>query len=232
MWTLLAQTAAAGESAKQLSSSAFKALRSASGFPFEQYFMDFTARLDYLQAGLFVAIGLACLLYGWKIFKVLVLVNAALVGVLAGHLLDQRFAVGWWLTPVGGVVLAVLAWPLMRYAVCLLGGLAGAVLGAFVARSLMLTGPLIGAGALIGLVTMGLLAFIVFRAIVICFTSMQGSLLTVAGVVAGIARFQNMSSTIDQGLTRHQYLLPVLVVIPALIGFVYQIHRGDGKGKG
>jgi len=220
MSIVLAQVQAAGNS-------------SISRFPpstvMEQRFWDHVSQLNYAEAGLLIGAGLVYLLYGWKIFKILVMVNAALAGAWIAYWLAQRYEIGWWLSPIGGLVLAILAWPLMRYAVCLMSGLAGALLGAFVARSLMLSNTLVLASAALGLVTLGLLAFIIFRVIVVGFTSVQGSLMTVGGLVGMVAKVQNMSDAIQKGLFDRHYMLPIMVFIPALIGFVYQNHGLIGK---
>ncbi len=198
----------------------------------EQNFWDQVSRLNYAEAGLLIGGGLVYLLYGWKIFKILVMINAAMAGAWIAYWLSQRFDIGWWLSPIGGIVLAVLVWPLMRYAVCVMGGLAGALLGAFVARSLVLNNSLVLAGAAIGLVALGLMAFIIFRQIVVGFTAVQGSLMTAAGVIGGIAlRFPEVAQNIQKGLFDRHYMLPVMVFIPALIGFVYQNHGGGGGKK-
>lgn len=201
-----------------------------SNIQIEQWFWDHVHELNYVAAGLLVAAGLVYLLYGFKIFKILVIINAALLGVAAGAWIDQQFEqVGWWVMPVAGVVLALLAWPLMRYAVCVMGGLAGAVVGAFIWRSFQLPENMLWAGSAIGLVALGLLAFIVFRVIIIGFTSLQGSLMAVAGTVALAAKWDQVAQPIKDGILGEPWVLPVAVLIPALIGFVYQMQRGDGK---
>ncbi len=198
----------------------------------EQWFWDHATGLNYVAAGLIIAAGLVYLLYGYKIFKVLVIVNAALLGATGAHWIDQQFdQVDWWVIPVGAAALALIAWPLMRFAVCVMGGLAGAVLGAFVWRSFQLPDNMLWAGSAIGLVALGLLAFIIFRIIIIGFTSLQGALMAVAGSVALAARWEQVSDEVRDGILNQPWMLPVVVLLPALIGFVYQCSRGEKKDE-
>ena len=201
-----------------------------SGSP-EELFWNWVSGMNCLHAALFVGAGLVYLLYGWKVFKILVVINAALLGAWAGHWLGQVRGLGWWPAPVGCVAFAALSWPFMRYAVSLMGGLAGAVLGVLAARSLGLEGPALAAGAVIGMATLGLLAFVFLRILVSGLSAVQGAVMTVGGLVAIVSRFRDMGGHIRTALYGHGYLLPLLVVVPAIIGFAYQFRRGPGQEK-
>jgi hypothetical protein len=200
-----------------------EALSAGSGAAPEERFWQVVSGVSYLEASLLLAVGLVYLLYGFKIFRILVMVNAALLGAWAGEWASGRFGWPWWVALLGASALGVLAWPLMRYAVCLMGGLAGAFLGAMIARSAAPDATSVAVGAGIGLAVLGVLAFVIFRIVIICFTSLQGALLTVAGVVGLVARFEKAAAAVHAALVGRPYLLAILIGVPAVIGVVYQL---------
>lgn len=210
---------------------AVDAFRSAARLPAGEAFWQWVASLGYIEAAVSIAIGLVYLLYGFKIFKVLVIINAAALGAWAGWLATQHMQLPVWTPAAAGVAAGVLAWPLMRYAVCLMGGLAGSLIGAYVARSMAMTDRNVMIAAVVGLAILGMLSFVVFRVVVIGFTALQGALLAVAGIVAIVARSMHLEEPFRRGLASRPLTLLTLVLAPAAVGFVYQVLRKDGDKK-
>jgi hypothetical protein len=194
-------------------------------------FISALEQVSLLPAVLLVASGIVYMLYGWKIFKMLVVINAILLGAILGsHLggllrtpeMPLYMAIG------VGALFAMLAWPTMRYAVSIMGGLAGCLLGygvwqyaAHATDNLEMT-RYGWAGALVGLVFLGLLAFIMFRVAVISWTAFQGAMMSVAGLVALLMKHQQFHGDLHAALVSNIHLLPLLVGVPAGIGFIYQ----------
>ncbi len=184
-----------------------------------------------VMAMLLFACGLVYMLQGWKIFKVLVVANAAVLGAVVGGKLGMLLhgQNTWLYTGIaGGLLLAVLAGPLMRYAVSLMGGLAGSFLGYALWRYLadtlgqpdMLTYAWVG--ALIGLITLGLLAFVILQIVVTIVTSVQGALMTVCGIVALLMKYQPLRDSLEMPLRHNTHLVLLLIGVPAVIGFAMQ----------
>ena len=187
--------------------------------------------LSIFPALLLAASGVVYLLYGWKVFKGLVIFNALFLGALLGAHLGSLLrnpdmpiyaAIG------GGALMAMLAWPTMKYAVCLMGGLAGSLLGfgiwvyAAHATNNVESIRYAWAGAVLGLVVLGLLAFIVFRVTVISWTSFQGAVMVLAGSLALLLKHQQFHESIYRTFSGNVHLLPLLVAVPAGIGFIFQ----------
>jgi len=177
------------------------------------------------------ACGMVYLLHGWKTFKVLVIVNAALLGgFLGGNLgrLLQGQNMPVFCGAAGALLLAVLAWPLMKVAIGVMGGLAGGFLGygmwAYVSEAI--GRPAIAehawAGALIGLVTLGLLGFVIFRLVVMVFTSFQGAMMAVSGLVAMLMRLGPLRVRLHDNLASNIHLMVLLIGTPTIIGFAFQ----------
>lgn len=213
--------------------------------PTRDQVVDFLVDLsssDYgvLMAAVLLACGLVYMLQGWKIFKVLVVVNAAVLGAaVGGHIGSLLGGHNTWLYMgiAGGLLLAVLAWPLMKYAVSLMGGLVGGVMGyslwhyvvAMVGQEDLANYAWVG--ALIGLITLGLLAFIILQAVVTIITSLQGSVMTICGIVAIAMRYGPLRETLETPLRHNSHLVALLIIVPAIIGVAFQYSLTGGKGK-
>ena len=151
------------------------------------------AAIGTVEAGLILVVGLTFLLFGWGAFKLFVIGNGAYFGGMLG-----AHAAGTYIGPTlallgmlaGGLVLAVLSLPLIRYAVTVVGGLGGGLLGyhswahvvhAF-ARDDLARYPWVG--ALIGIFMLGFFAFALFRLMVMIVTAFEGSVLAFSGALA------------------------------------------------
>jgi hypothetical protein len=184
--------------------------------------------LDWCQnmspgcATLLVLGGLVYLLFGWHAFKMLVTLNAALMGAYVGALLGQRGGNAVAGACVGGFVCAAIAFPLMKYAVALMGGIFGALLGASLWRTVGLEPHLAWAGAMSGLIGFGLLSFILFRGSVMMYTSLQGSVMLIFGLLGLIYKYQSVAPRLTEHITLKPFMLPIAIFIPALLGLIYQ----------
>src|SRR4051812_46873343 len=79
---------------------------------------------------LMIALGIVYAMYGFSFYKYLITLNAAVVGTALGIIIGQKLGGG--ALPgaiLGGFSAAAVTWPLMRWAVAVMGGLFGAVLG-------------------------------------------------------------------------------------------------------
>jgi tetrahydromethanopterin S-methyltransferase subunit B len=201
------------------------------------------AKTDYgwVMAVVLVACGLVYTLQGWKIFKILVIVNAGLLGaVVGGHVGSVLGGHNTWLYMgiAGGLLLAVLAGPLMKYAISLMGGLAGSFLGYSMWHYVV---ALVGqedlsryawVGAMIGLITLGLLAFIIVQAVVTIITSVQGSVMTICGLVVIVMTCApTATNSLEESLRRNNHLMALLIAVPAIIGVAFQYSLTGKKGK-
>lgn len=191
------------------------------------------AHVPAWQAALAVPVGLVSLLYGLKLFKGMVVIYAAMVGVLLGEAVAAHFG----LPPVvgmivGGTVLAAVAWPLLRYAVGLFGGVAGGLLASMVAYSMAEAPWVVLVAGAVGFAAGVLLAALVFRAVIIFTTAVLGAHLVVVGVVALLSLAPDVGDAVMAGIEARRIFLPVLVGVPALVGILYQAHQGEPAEKG
>lgn len=219
------------------------------------------ARLGAIWALVFIIIGMVCLLNGYKFHKVLTIALLVIIGSMLGYWMGLEIS-GPPFVVAGcvGTLLAVMAFPLMKYAVAVLGGLSGAFIGsnlwAGFGRVLDTTaaervaqhgeeaaaGQLIvkaanampadafWIGALMGLVVCGIAAFALSKITIHLFTSVSGSTIAVFGVIALLLSFDTFSATVATELSRSALVIPLLVFVPAAIGFVLQEMSSGGLG--
>ena len=182
--------------------------------------------LSWLEAVLAISFGVVYMLYGWRIFKILVVICFGLVGLFGGIKIGQQFDAQLLGAVVGFVLLAALSVPLMHWAVSLLGALAGGILTAGLWYAFELPGKYILAGAAIGLIAGGMISFIIFKIAVMLFTSLGGGLVTVAGLVALLHQYESIqeppTEQVKDLFLNENWFLPVLLLIATLIGIAIQ----------
>ncbi|HEX4053440.1 MAG TPA: hypothetical protein VHX86_04170 [Tepidisphaeraceae bacterium] len=176
-------------------------------------------------AALLIILGIIYLLFGYQIFKGLVLVNAAVVGAYIGANLGGDGDPATVCAVVGAVAAAAIAWPTMKYSVALMGGFFGALLGASLWRTMILPPNLVWAGALVGLMAFGLLSFILFRGSVMMYTSLQGAFMMVFGILGLIYQYHEFAIDVTKHLKLEPYWLPAAIFIPAVLGLIFQQHQ-------
>lgn len=183
---------------------------------------DFIVKISWMQAIFAVAFGIIYLIYGWRVFKALVVINMALLGVFIGKYLGEKIGSSIWGAIMGATILGVISWPFMKYAVSGLGAVAGAVVGAALWRTFGLPVDLLWSGALVGLIAGGFLAFSSFKMSIIFFTSLQGSAFLVIGVLALLHDYPNFGIQLSETIKSNIYLLPLLIVGPTFGGIIFQ----------
>jgi len=180
---------------------------------------------------IFLAAGLICLFQGYKIYKTVTVVLALAIGAFAGYYLGKKIHAEYLVAGCLAMLLAVTCFPLMKYAVSALGGLVGAFMGAnsWSALARLLndgSGNSVAQhywiGALIGLLLFGMLAFILFKLVVVMFTSVSGSTIAVLGGLALLLQIDMFQPTVTRSISAHATVLPMLVIVPAIIGFILQ----------
>ncbi|MFP3938600.1 MAG: hypothetical protein ACLFVW_09705 [Phycisphaerae bacterium] len=208
--------------------------------PSQQQFTDALEAMGAFQGVVILAVGVAILLQGWKSFKLVAVLNAAVIGGVVGSHFGGRLD-GENLALIGGVtgglLLAVLAWPAMKAAISVMAAAAGAAIGygvwhyAAVAVGQDSLTEHAWAGALLGMVTLGLLAFVVFQFVVVTLTSVQGSAMAVSGLVSLLYKHPDVRDPLHDTLTTNAFLPPLIVAVPVLIGFVFQYAAVEKKRK-
>jgi hypothetical protein len=181
---------------------------------------------------LLITAGVIYLLFGFRVIKTLVMLNAVIIGGVIGAIIGGHGETALACAIIGAFASAAIAWPAMKYAVALMGGLIGAMLGGAIWHAAGLPPELAWAGALVGLIGFGLLSFILFRGSVMMYTSLQGALMLVLGVLGLMYKYDEVAPQLTTHLHMEPFLLPAAVVIPAMIGLIFQQHQTSPAGGG
>lgn len=194
-------------------------------------YLDFLQLQHPLIALAMIFIGGLFLTYGWKLFKILIAADAVVLGIVCGHIVGAQLNRPNMDIIMGisfGLIFAALVWPLMKWAVCIMGALFGAAVGYVLWRC---TAQAVGyyaladhawAGAVIGLITMALLAFIIFRTVAVMVTSLQGAWLLVSGIGALALAIDGLRENLLTRLYDNPLLVPIFTLIPGVLGIIFQ----------
>lgn len=183
-------------------------------------------QLNMVWAVIFIIVGGLCVLNGYRWHKVVMVLLAGMGGVWAGTLLGQHVGSVTIAATCLALLFAVLAWPLLKYVVALFGGLAGAFAGANLWTAIGQPPDMHYVGALVGLIVVGMLAFMTFRVVVIVLTSVGGASLLVFGVMAAMMHVQSWRGGISDAITTNTLIVPMIVASAAALGAVFQLGGG------
>jgi hypothetical protein len=197
-------------------------LMSPQGLPQQADLLHWAQNMSPGVATALVIGGGAFLVFGYYLFRWFMVMNALIVGGFIGFMIGERAGSPLVGGLVGSVLSAAVAWPFMKYAVALMGGIFGALMGVSLWRTTGLEAHLSWAGALSGLVGFGLLSFIVFRLSVMTFMSLQGSVMLIFGVLGLIYKYQSVAPQVDVNMVSKPFLLPLAIFVPAVLGILYQ----------
>lgn len=191
-----------------------------------------------IVAIIMVVAGVVFLLYGFRLYKALVMVLYAFIGLVVGGIVAAHFGIGslWGAIP-GALLLGLVAWPLHRLGWGILGGLA------FAAAAVIVPGifaavfsGLLGLGMDVWVLLMGLAGFIVglvltmliLRPLIIVITSLCGGSILVQGAMQLVAQWPATGGKMVPFLVSHVWVQVVLVLLLAGIGVVLQFTGGGG----
>ena len=183
--------------------------------------------------GLFLlGAGLAFLLMGFRIFKVLVAISFAVVGFVLAASLSQSAAGQVAGGLVGAVVLAFVSTLAVKLSVALLtGGWSAVAVMALVCRMGLSGTPALVLGG-VSLIVAVSLTFIMFEEIIATVTSFEGTLLFLAGLVVVMSQSPALWRLTRSLLTDNLLFLPFLVLAGTVTGCCFQLAELREKRSG
>ncbi len=185
---------------------------------------EYITSLGLLEALTFISFGAVCLFYGWRVFKILVMISFGLLGSAAGVIISNKITGenNPLLAVVLGVVMAIISVPLMRWAVGILGALAGGLITSGLWIACELPGQYWWAGGLVGIVAGGMISFIVFRIAVMLFSSLGGSMLIVTGFLTLLYLYPQTTEQVKEFFYGPKWFLSAALTVPTIIGIYWQ----------
>lgn len=191
--------------------------------------LDLLSGIHVVVAGVLFVVGILCVLNGYRWHRWVVVVCAFLSGFGLGWVMSQHMQQPYIVAGALALMAAVIANPLLRFAVAIFGGLTGAFIGANLWTGLGYADDNHWAGALMGLILVGMASFLMFRHVVMLFTSIGGGAMAVCGGVSLLLYVPSWREGLSQAITNNQIVIPLLVAVAAVIGFTFQ-HAQSARG--
>jgi hypothetical protein len=191
-------------------------------WPGQMDLLQWSQKMGPGMATVLILLGIVYLLFGLYLFRGLVVANAAIAGALIGAMVGQRTGSDVPCAVLGAFIAAAVAIPMMKWAVAIHGGMLGAALGGVIWRMVNLDPNFAWAGAMMGLIACGMFCFILFHGSVMMYMSLQGSLMLVFGILGLLFKYDDLGPRLTRGLQDRNFILPMAVFIPAVIGLLYQ----------
>ena len=195
------------------------------------YLWERITDLHWLYALLILSVGVVYLLYGWRIFRVLVVISFGFIGMCLGMLTGDHFFISEHAILWGGIIgmglLASVSIPLMKWCVSILGAMAGGIVTSGIWVACGLSETYLPAGFIVGFIAGGLISFIVLKVSVMLFTSMGGGLIMVSALLTLLHQYtinfvDPYSNYTYDLMINNQWFLPTALVIVTVIGILLQ----------
>ncbi len=178
--------------------------------------------MHIVWASVLVVVGALCVLNGYRWHKWVIVICAFLMGLVLGKLLSQQMGQSRIVMAAIGLLFAVAATPFLRFAVAIFGGLTGAFIGANAWSAFSDSPDSHLAGAAMGFIAMGMAAFLMYRLVIVLFTSIGGGAMAVLGILTLMLHVPTWETAIRSSLEANNMLLPLLVTVTAVTGLVLQ----------
>lgn len=195
--------------------------------------LDWLGNLSMFHAAVAVVLGVLCVLNGYRWHKWVMVLLAFAGGYLIGMLLSQHMGPSAIIAISLGLLCAIIAGPMLKVVVAIFAGITGAFIGANI-WSAINTAPtdMSWAGALMGFILLAMASLIVFRLVVVLSTSVGGAMMIVFGGITLLMQVPEWETAVRDGLSNHTLMIPLLVLVAAVGGFVLQESRVRAAGKG
>ena len=166
--------------------------------------------------------GVALMFFGWRMWKLCVMISFALLGAVIGAKVGDPSADQWMYSVCGAVVLGLLSyWP-VNVAVSLLGGMIGSAIITASMAQLGLSGMTLWAVAGVGLIAFTAYSFLNRQYIVIIVTAFFGAVLLISGLASWIMNLPGLYGTLRSMATGSVLVLPFILVVPTIMSSFYQ----------
>jgi hypothetical protein len=193
--------------------------------------LEMLSGLPLLGASVILTVGVLCVLNGYRWHKWVVAALAFICGLGIGFRLSQELGKSTIVAASIGCLCAIIATPLLRITVAIFGGITGAFIGAH-AWTALEANPADAnwAGAAIGFVVVAMASIMLFRLVVVLFTSVGGAAMVVFGGICLMMHVPDWQGAVRANLEGNQHLIPLLLTLAAVSGFVLQESRLRASG--
>lgn len=170
-----------------------------------------------------VIFGLALMLFGWRMWKVTVVLAYALIGAALGAIVGGQNEHQTAFAAVGAVVLAAVSVYPVQYAVAVLGGLIGAGIAHFYLARISLNEIMHWSFCGAAFVAFTGFSFLGKQRVVIFVTAFLGAVLLMSGLTAWAMSIHTFYGTVRALANNSVIVVPFLLLVPTVMSSFYQI---------
>lgn len=169
--------------------------------------------------------GVGLMLFGWKLWKLCVLVAFGIMGAAGGTMLAGEILPPVVPALVGALLVAGLAYCFAPKAVIVLGGLIGAGATISILSAARMAEGVVWIGVVLGFFCAAALAHINRRHLIIGVTAFLGAALLVSGLAALTMALPMLFGTFKAMASYSGIVLPFLLVVPTVMSCFYQVSE-------
>lgn len=194
-------------------------------------FMAVLQQEKFFSAAILVVLGLLLLLLSRWLYRWIIAVDVIAMGwVLAMVMADKSLLAAVVVVAVA-VIAAITLVPMLEMVFALVGAVAGCLMGMAVSHWMHSPPEMVLLAAILGLIAVGVMAFLVFRAALIFFFTLQGSAMFVGGFLALLREDAPVSW--NQWALQARLLTPTALLLLTLgvacLGTLIQQWQWNGK---
>jgi len=202
-----------------------------------QQFVEMCESLPYawLVATSIISVlaGLAFLVWGFRLYRWLVVLMFVVIGIVVGIELANYFGFSQSIGIVAGaVVLGVVAWPLHRVGWGMLGGIVFSVVFAGFAAYAGIEGRLeLILIAVVAFVAGAAVTMLLMKPLIIVITSLVGASVLTEGTVALTMLWPSVGAAVIRVMETRSYILMIVTLVLAAVGSAMQVFDTSEKKK-
>ncbi len=180
------------------------------------------SQFHVVWAAILLVLGLIAITNGYVWRSWIVMIIAFLLGIELGGWASQSMAVSGVVAGSVGLLIAIIAYPMMKHAITICGALAGAFVGANAWTAMGQPPDAYLAGALIGFILFGMMAFLAHNIVTVMMTCIVGSVMMVLGGLALMLQVPGWEEGLGNSLQANTVVIPLITLVIAVFGFVIQ----------
>lgn len=166
--------------------------------------------------------GVALMFFGWRMWKVCVMISFGVIGAAIGAMLVGPSDDQWMYAVCGALALGLLSyWP-VNIAVSLLGGLIGGGMVTMSLAQLGLMGTTLWVAGGVATLAFVAFAFLNRQLVVIVVTAFLGALLLLSGLATWVMALPGFYGSLRTLATGSVLVLPFILMVPTIMSSFYQ----------
>ena len=169
-----------------------------------------------------VVCGLALMLFGWRMWKVCILLSFGLIGAALGSHFAPSSDMEFVLAIASAGVLATLSYLLSKYAVAVLGGLIGAGVVATTLDGSPIHGPALWAVSAVFFAISTAMSVLYRKQVIVGVTAFLGATLLISGLTAFAFHSSALASIRDTIMPSGAIVVPFMLLVPTVMSCLYQ----------